>query len=132
MATQRVSNIFAYEAVHLQFDDIPDQVVEINVPVEIDLNDYLPEGFTYTFGFKTGTSLPTNFSLNTMTGIVSGTAMTAFDAQNVVFTATTDGITVESNEVNYSVSITALWTDADGNALWTDADSIPLWTGMVA
>ena len=53
-----------YTAVELVFATIPDQELEINVPLEIDLNDYLPDGLIYTFGLKTGTELPTNFGIN--------------------------------------------------------------------
>ena len=102
MAIQRVSNIFSYTAVELVFATIPDQELEINIPLEIDLNDYLPDGLIYTFGLKTGTELPTNFGINITTGIVMGTPMSAFTQDyNPVFTATVDGVTVESNAVAF-------------------------------
>ena len=130
MPTERVSNIFGYNPVELAFDAIPDQEVELNTPFELDLHDFLPEGFTYTFGLKSGTSLPPNFSLNTTTGVISGTAMAYFvNAYNPILTATTQGVTTESNSVNFSLPSIALWTDADGAALWADADGAALWTG---
>ena len=130
MATERVSNYFTYTAVELVFATIPDQELEISIPLEIDLNDYLPEGLIYTFGIKSGTELPPNFAINTMTGIVMGTPMSAFTQDyNPIFTATVDGVTAESNAVAFILESAALWTNAAGAALWTNAAGMPLWTG---
>ena len=129
MATQRVSNIFEYSAVELVFATIPDQELELSIPLEIDLNDYLPEGLIYTFGIKSGTELPPNFAINTMTGIVMGTPMTAFTQDyNPVFTATVDSVTAESNAVAFILESNALWTNAAGMPLWVNQNSVPLWT----
>ena len=129
MATERVSNYFVYTAVELVFAMIPDQELELSIPLEIDLNDYLPDGLIYTFGIKSGTELPPNFAINTMTGIVMGTPMSAFTQDyNPIFTATVDGVTAESNAVAFILESNALWTNAAGFALWTNANSVPLWT----
>ena len=129
MPTERVSNYFTYTAVELVFAMIPDQELELSIPLEIDLNDYLPDGLIYTFGIKSGTELPPNFAINTMTGIVMGTPMSAFTQDyNPIFTATVDGVTAESNAVAFILESNALWTNAAGFALWTNANSVPLWT----
>ena len=131
MPIERVSNIFAYTAVELVFATIPDQDLELNVPLEIDLNDYLPDGLIYTFGIKTGTALPPNFAINTMTGIVMGTPMTAFTQDyNPIFTAAANGVSVESNIVAFILEgANAIWTNAAGAAIWTNTAGNPIWTG---
>ena len=131
MPIERVSNIFAYTAVELVFDTIPDQDLELNVPLEIDLNDYLPDGLIYTFGIKTGTALPLNFAINTMTGIVMGTPMAVFSQDyNPIFTATANGVSVESNIVAFILEgANAIWTNAAGNPIWTNAAGAAIWTG---
>ena len=133
MAIERVSNIFGYTAVELVFATIPNQVLELNVPLEINLNNYLPDGLIYSFGIKTGTVLPPNFAINIMTGIVMGTPLAVFTQDyNPIFTATANGITVESNIVAFTLEgANALWTDSVGNALWTDGSGNALWTGAI-
>ena len=131
MPTERVSNISAYEAVAFLFSAIEDQSLMFGVPLELDLNDFLPSAFVgdYTFGIKSGTHLPPNFALNTMTGIVMGTVMANFlEAYNPIFTARTQGVTVESSAVGFILENPALWTNSQGVPLWTNANNIPLWT----
>ncbi len=105
-------------------NNIPDQALAVGDAVNLDLSPYFTDPDQDPFTYSS-TTLPSGLTLNSSTGLLSGT-VTAATNSSVTFTATSGGESVDSNPVQFVVNDAPTFGGPIPDQYWESGDNISL------